>query len=66
MVINAFLKFFLVQLLPTGLDRKINRLHESCLSIIYNDKQSSFEMLLEKDSCVSIHNRNVQSLVTEM
>ena len=25
-------------------NRKINRLHERCLRIIYNDKQSSFKM----------------------
>ena len=41
-------------------------LHERCLQIIYNDKQSSFKMLLEKDSCVSIHDRNIQCLTTEM
>ena len=36
------------------------------LRIIYNDKQSPFKMLLEKDSSVSIHDRNIQCLVTEM
>ena len=46
--------------------RKIDRLHERCLRIIYNDKQSSFKELLEKDSSVSIHERNVQVLATEM
>ena len=46
--------------------RKINRLHERCLRIIYNDKKSSFKMLLEKDSSVSIHDRNIQCLATEM
>ena len=45
---------------------KISRLHERCLQIIYSDKQSSFEMLLEKDSSVSVHNRNLQILATEM
>ena len=35
---------------------KINRLHERCLRIIYSDKQSSFETLLEKDGSVSVHN----------
>ena len=29
-------------------DGKINRLHERCMRIIYSDKQSSFETLLEK------------------
>ena len=47
-------------------NRKINRLHERCLHIIYNDKQSSFKMLLEKDSSISIHNRNIQYPATEM
>ena len=46
--------------------RKIDRLHERCLRIIYNNKQSSFKELLEKDSSVSIHERNVQILATEM
>ena len=41
---------------------KINRLHERCLRIIYSDKQSSFEELL----IVSIHQRNIQVLATEM
>ena len=45
---------------------KINRLHERFLRIIYSDKQSSFETLLEKDSSVSVHNRNLQILATEM
>ena len=47
-------------------NRRIDRLHERCLKIIYNDKRSSFKELLEKDSSVSIHERNVQILATEM
>ena len=47
-------------------NNKINRLHERCLRIVFSDKQSSFETLLEKDSSVSIHNRNLQILATEM
>ena len=47
-------------------NNKINRLHERCLRIIYNDKTTSFEDLLEKDSSVSIHDRNLQVLATEM
>ena len=45
---------------------KINRLQERCLRIIYSVKQSSFEMLLEKYGSVSVHNRNLQILATEM
>ena len=47
-------------------NRKINRLYKRCLRIIYNDKQSSFLKLLEKDNSVSIHRRNLQTLATEM
>ena len=47
-------------------NRKINRLHQRCLRIIYNDKQSSFIELLEKDNSVSIHQRNLQVLAIEM
>ena len=48
------------------ISKKINRIHERCLRIIYGDKPSSFEELVEKDSTVSIHERNIQILATEM
>ena len=48
------------------INKKINRLLEKCLRIIYCNKQSSFEELLEKDSFVSIHERNIQISATEM
>ena len=41
------------------INKKINRLHERCLRIIYYDKQPSFEELLEKDSSGSTHKRNI-------
>ena len=47
-------------------NNRINRLHERCLRTIYNDKQSSFEQLLDKDGSVSIHHKNVQFLLIEM
>ena len=47
-------------------NNRINRLHERCLRIIYNDKRSSFNALLEKDGSVSIHERNIKILATEM
>ena len=52
-----------------GNNSKINRLHKCCLcclKIIYSDKHSSYVALLEKDGSVSIHNRNLQILTTEM
>ena len=47
-------------------NNKINGLYERCLRIIYNDKRSSFNALLEKDGSVSIHERNIKILATEM
>ena len=47
------------------INKKINRLHERCLRIIYCDKQLSFEELLEKDSSASIHEKNIQILATK-
>ena len=45
---------------------KINLLHERCPRTICNDKQLSFNELLEKYGSVSIHERNLQVLATEM
>ena len=48
------------------LNNKINRLHERCLRIIYNDNTSSFTDLLVIDNSVSMHRRNIQVLATEL
>ena len=42
---------------------KIKHLHDHCLRLVYNDKQSSYE---EKNGTVSIHHINLQILATEM
>ena len=47
-------------------NNKIKHLHERCLRLIYSDKKSSYEKLLEKDGSVSIHHRNMQALAIEM
>ena len=47
--------------LSSLMNNKINRLHEKCLRIVYSDKTSSFEELLEKDGSVTIHTRNLES-----
>ena len=39
--------------------------HARCLRIIYNETQLPFTELLNKDSSVSIHTRNIQRLVIE-
>ena len=47
-------------------NNKIKNLHESCLRIVYQDKQSSYERLLVKDGRASMHHRNIQALAIEM
>ena len=47
-------------------NNKINRLHERCLRLIYDDKKSSVKDLLEKDGSVSIHHRNLRTLAVEL
>ena len=48
------------------LNSKINRVHERCLRIMYNDNKSTFQELLSKDESVTIHQENIRKLVTEM
>ena len=43
----------------------MRNLHERCLRLIYNDKDSSYEELRTKDGSVSTHHRNIQALVIE-
>ena len=48
-----------------GLNNKINRIHEGALGITLNDKPSSFIELLNKDTSVTIHCRNIRALAIE-
>ena len=48
------------------INNKINRLHKTSLRIIYSDKSSTFEELLEKDGSLTVHIRNIQKLAIEM
>ena len=48
------------------INKWIGRLQERCLRIIYGDKQSPIEELLEKDNSISIHDRNIQILAAEI
>ena len=49
-----------------SINNKINRLHEKCLRIVYNESVSSFEDLLGKDRSVSVHVKNIKALSIEM
>ena len=48
------------------LNNKINRLYEICLPLIYSDRISSYEKLLDNDNYVPIHRNNHQKLAIEM
>ena len=48
------------------MDRKINRLHERSLRIVYNDYKSTFNELLKNDKSISIHHRNIHCVAIEM
>ena len=49
-----------------SLNTKINRLHELCLRMVYNNNKSNFNELLVKNGSVSIHHQNLQKLSVEM
>ena len=58
--------FLLVRMLHSRRNNNIIRnLHERCLRLIYNNKNSSYEELLTKDGSVSIHHGNIHALATE-
>ena len=48
-----------------SLNHKINRLHERCLRVVYNDSHSSYDGLLNLGNSASVHHRNLQILATE-
>ena len=49
-----------------ALNNKINRIHERALRLVYRDKKSTFEELLNKDTSVKFHIKSLQVIVTEM
>ena len=48
------------------LNNRINKIQERALRIVYNDKLSNFDELLRKEGCMTIHERNIQMLGTEI
>ena len=47
------------------MNRKINRIHERALRLVYDDYTSSFNELLKHDK-ISIHHRNIHCVAIEM
>ena len=48
------------------LNQRINRLHERALRLVYNDFNSTFEYLLEKDGSCTVHHSNLHFLSIEL
>ena len=48
------------------INNKINRLHERALRLVYKNDNLTFHELLQLDGSVTIHQRNLQKLATEM
>ena len=48
------------------LNNKINKLHERALRLVYRNDDCTFQDLLVMDNSVTIHERNLQRLATEM
>ena len=49
-----------------NVNNKINKIHERALRIAFKDTSSNFEELLTKAASVTIHQRNLQLLTTEI
>ena len=49
-----------------ALNNRINRISEQALRLVYQNKNLSFSKLLELDNSVTIHQRNLQVLVTKI
>ena len=48
-----------------GLNNKIKNIHERVFRIVYQDKKSSFKILLKRDKSTSIHVINLQHFAAE-
>ena len=48
------------------LNKKINKIQKRALRITYEDAESTYSELLEKDCAVTVHTKNLQLLMTEM
>ena len=49
-----------------NVNNKVNKIHERALRIAFKDTSSKFEDLLMKAASVTVHQRNLQFLTTEI
>ena len=48
------------------INNRINSLHKNALRVVYRDYKATFSELLSKNKSVTIHQRNLQLLATEI
>ena len=48
------------------LNNKINKVHKRALKILFTNEHSTFDELLKRDGGFTVHERNIQILLTEM
>ena len=48
------------------LNAKVNKIHETALRIVYRNTHADYEALLNLDNAVSVHQRHLQYLITEI
>ena len=48
------------------LNNRINNIHDRALRIVYRDYEFTFQQLLKQNKSVSIHQRNIKILATEI
>ena len=48
------------------INNRVNSLHERALKVVCRDYNATFSELLSKDKSVTIHQRNLQLLATEI
>ena len=48
------------------INNRVNSLHERVVRVVYRDYKATFSELLSKDKSVTIHQRNLQLLATEI
>ena len=58
--------FLNISVPPLSFNNRINRIHERALKLVYQDNSLSFAELLEKGNSVTIHQRNLEVLATEI
>ena len=61
-----FTPFSSVFIVPFEQVIRVNSLHERCLRLIYIDRISSYEELLDKNKSVSVHQKNLQELTIKI